>query len=127
MNGVINGRHRSGSFSIGVGRVRAGVVAEKARFMFEGRLLHPQRIEKHTIARRCRRPLLIPCRDGSRGPGVSRSCGHQIGILEEFTEFGCRLHGAEQGHRALGRHLSVIEESIPDPDVAFRCRRRSGA
>src|ERR1700721_768012 len=43
-------------------------------------------------------------------PGISRSWGHQIGILEEFTEFGCRLHGAEQSHRALGRHLSVVED-----------------
>src|SRR5580658_5335522 len=43
-------------------------------------------------------------------PGISRSCRHQIGILEEFTEFGCRLHGAEQGHCALGSYLSVIED-----------------
>src|ERR1700733_3212163 len=43
-------------------------------------------------------------------PGISRSRGHKIGVLEEFAEFGGRLHGTEQGHRALGRHLSVIED-----------------
>src|SRR5208337_3212972 len=41
---------------------------------------------------------------------ISARRGHQIGILEEFAEFRCRLHGAKQSHSALGSHLAVVED-----------------
>ncbi len=108
-DGVINRHYRLGGFSVGVWRVRTRMVAGESALMLKVVASSP-RDRKHTVAWRCRRRRLIPFRMDDMGPRITRSRSHQIGILEEFTEFGCWLHGAEQGHRALGGHLSVIEE-----------------
>src|SRR5437660_9125693 len=44
------------------------------------------------------------------GAGISRGCGHQVGILEELTELGGGLHAPEERERASGSDISVFED-----------------
>ena len=85
------------------------MVSRKGAFEVECCRIHLQRIEYIRLHGTIVSSAEFHLRVEHVGAGVSRGCGHQIGILEEFTELRGRLHGPEERERALGRDVSVLE------------------